>query len=80
MRRKQLVAAAAIALTLVVVKASPTFHRMTAVARDFHRTFQNIKDPTHSLNPIDRVLFSLALVTSKPAPEPTAAHPRQPRS
>jgi hypothetical protein len=80
MRRKQIVAAALIGLTLAVVRATPAYDSLAESARNFHQTYQSLGETERSLSTVDRFVYSLLLSGSKSAQNSHPASQPQPRS
>jgi hypothetical protein len=64
-----MIATAALALALVCIHGAPVYGRAAHSARSFHHYFQDLKSADASLNPFERVFFSLILANTDQKPQ-----------
>jgi len=67
-RKGYLMAVLAAGVLLVTVQPG-TRHRICASAQNFEHRFEDLKGAGNSLNPLERVVFSLALANAAPVPQ-----------
>jgi hypothetical protein len=80
MRRKQIVAVAALGLMLLAFRTTPAYARVVTATRNFQHCFQSLRVAHSTLNPFERVVLSFVLASSK-SDQPQRAFPEpQPRS
>ncbi len=59
-----------LAAGLLLVASQPgAYHRIAASARNFEHRFEDLRGAGKSLNPVERIVFSLALANSAPTAE-----------
>ena len=58
-------------LAVNTAQSNGTLGRLVHSAQNFQRYYQDLKQGTNTLNPIERIVFSLVLANSK-SPEQTA--------
>jgi hypothetical protein len=66
MIRKAYVIAVLAAGTLFITVQPRTFHRISVSAQNFEHRFEDLKGAGNSLNPVERIFFSLALAKAAP--------------
>jgi hypothetical protein len=75
MRKKRIAAVVALGLALTAVRVTPSFGRLAEAVRAFQRSFNGLQSANASLNPIERVVFSLILASAKSSQAPAAPVP-----
>ena len=56
-----------LALALTAARGEPTYERLVTSAQSFQQYFQDLKGAGTSLNPFERVVFSLVLSNTRSA-------------
>jgi hypothetical protein len=53
-----------VGLVLNTMQSSPAYYRIVHSAQNFQRYYQDLKKGDNSLNPVERLVFSLVLASS----------------
>jgi len=69
MIRKVYVIAVLAVVALFTTVQPNTFHRIAVSAHKFEHSFEDLKGAGNSLNPVERIVFSLALAKAGPSSE-----------
>jgi hypothetical protein len=64
-RRAYIIGTLAVLLAVNAVATSPAYCRIVHSAQNFQRYYNDLKQGDNTLNPIERVVFSLVLANSK---------------
>jgi len=73
-RRIQIIGILVAGLIVTMATTSPASCRLLCSAQNVRQYFQELNSAGDSLNPIERLVFSLVMANSKPAPAKTPGH------
>jgi hypothetical protein len=65
-RRVHIIGILALGLMVTAVSTAPAYGRLVCSAQNFRRYFQDLNKAGNSLNPIERLVFSLVMANAKP--------------
>jgi hypothetical protein len=74
-RKAYMIGALAVILVLHTAQGAGAYGKVVRSAQNFQRYYSDLKQGQNSLNPIERLVFSLVLSTSKVPSQPTANVP-----
>jgi hypothetical protein len=67
-RRVHIIGVLALGLMVMAVATAPGYCRLVSSAQSFQQNFRDLNKAGNSLSPIERLVFSLVMANSKPAP------------
>ncbi|HXB74026.1 MAG TPA: hypothetical protein VNY05_37655 [Candidatus Acidoferrales bacterium] len=67
-RRVHIIGVLALGLMVTAAATAPAYCRLVSSAQSFQHYFRDLNKAGNSLSPIERLVFSLVMANSKPAP------------